>query len=82
MVTEREAKEAGVIFFLTMYAHRHILLVFINIIIQSWYRYKQHNTRRTQTVVLLQTTITATIKHTRPSPLPEKKKSTSSRSTL
>jgi hypothetical protein len=36
-------------FFFTMYIHRHILLVFINIAIQSWYVYKQNNTRRIQT---------------------------------
>jgi hypothetical protein len=36
------------VFFLTMYIHRHTLLVLINITIQSWYTYKQHKTRRIQ----------------------------------
>jgi hypothetical protein len=31
-----------------MYAHMHTLLVLINIMIQSWYKYKQHNTRMIQ----------------------------------
>jgi hypothetical protein len=53
--------------FLTLYARKHTLLVFIDITIQSWYVYKQHNTRRIHTVVLLQTTVTATTKHARPS---------------
>jgi hypothetical protein len=33
------------LFFLTMYVHRHTLLVLINIMIQSWYIYKQHKQR-------------------------------------
>jgi hypothetical protein len=61
-------------FFFTMYACGHTLLVFMNItIMQSWYTYKQLNTWRIQTVVPLQTAITATTKHTPPSPSPEKK---------
>jgi hypothetical protein len=53
----------GNVFFSTMYTHRHTLLVLINITIQSWYTYKQHNTKRIHLVILPQPIIVATIKH-------------------
>jgi hypothetical protein len=48
---------------LTMYSSRHILLILRNIMIHSWYTYKQHNTRRIQPAVLLYPTITAITKY-------------------
>jgi hypothetical protein len=49
-----------------MYVCKHILLVLINIIIYSWYTYKQHNIKRIQPVKLLQPTIIVTTKHKAP----------------